>query len=59
MKPPTAVAILRWIPAFAGMTRRIRHLAKMLRIYKKAFVRMVNFSQCRELFSDVSEFMEK
>jgi len=31
-KPPAAEAILRWIPAFAGMTGRIWHLAKVLRL---------------------------
>jgi len=28
--PPLADAILSWIPAFAGMTGRMRHLAKVL-----------------------------
>jgi hypothetical protein len=32
--PPLADAILSWIPAFAGMTGRMRHLAKVFFIYE-------------------------
>ena len=34
-KPPLADAILSWIPASAGMTERMRHLAKVLRNMRK------------------------
>jgi len=40
---PSADAILRWIPAFAGMTSRIRHLAKVL---QKVLTKLQAFSFC-------------